>query len=986
MIASMPDDLKVSIVMPVYNGGIYFELALQSALAQTYENIEIVIVNDGSTDGGATDAVARRYAERHPDKVRYFHQSNSGVAGALNTAVEAMTGDFFCWLSHDDLYAPEKTAVQVAFWQRLGRADAMLISNYTLIDAEGKQFANVQFDHAQFKRSPMVPLFRGAVNGCTVFIPIGLLRAIPGPFDVSRRFTQDFQLWRQLIRQTDFFHVPQSLVHYRVHPSQDSQRPDIADEGETLWQAMVDETAEIERVQMYGSSWRFYEETRKILAPTTYVDTVRHLEAQRDRCLAEALVSVVMPVFNEQAVACRALASILAQTHPYLDVVLVNDGSTEPMDDLVRAAAADPRVRLFHTPNRGPGAARNFGLRQCRGDYVAFLDSDDFFLPNKIEVQLRSMMKEGAVASHTSYLVVDDGAASAGVIESGLATGRIYPHIISNCPIATPTIMLHRLVLAEGFEFADAALAEDVVAWIELSVRHDILGLNEPLTVVERDVNTASLDVSKSRRGLQNLVQHFSEDPVHGRQLEELSKLRIGIDYLRSLEATGTIKFSSPPTGEDKRLLHHLKLLKYHETYVETRPKLAHMFMVWANSLFATPDTLVAIAMWHRSKGEHERSLELFDQAVGLLHARAITNCYVGRFEAALSDLERAGAMQPDNARVSYGLASLLAFHKRFAEAGHLFAKSLQVPLGNGGTTTTATVRFDEPDPGSCERLDRLYRRTLTIDRNGMRNLHADRDVVFCFCCDITYFRLFASAVLASITRNAGVAAGLHIHVVNPDAEILAEFARIASPAHIPVSLSTEAVDLSSFDDEQRKTYYSCVRFLVLPDFIQAIARPIIMTDADQMVVRPVTGLLEEMHGADAGLLLFPQAAFNILSLVSASVTFASPEPRALHFFQRIAHYVASLLSEAGYAQWHLDQAALAVAYVMNQTAVLRTFRPGIMHSNVYDGGEAVLGDALFWSITYSISENAKKIGTDLFKDFSRVSEAGLAVWSRDEV
>ncbi|MCP1549714.1 MULTISPECIES: glycosyltransferase [Methylorubrum] len=975
----MSDHPKVSIVMPVYNGGTYFELALQSALAQTYENVEIVIVNDGSTDGGVTDAVARRYAERHPDKIRYFHQSNTGVAGALNKAVEELTGDFFCWLSHDDLYAPEKTAVQVAFWQRLGRPDAMLISNYTLIDSDGKQFANVQFDHEQFKRSPMVPLFRGAVNGCTVFIPIGLLRAIRGPFDLSRRFTQDFQLWRQLIRQTDFFHVPQSLVHYRVHPSQDSQRPDIAEEGETLWRAMIDGTTEIERAQMYGSSWRFYEETRKILAPTTYVSTVRHLEEQRDRCSSKTLVSVVMPFYNEIGLVRRALESILAQTYPHLDVVLVDDGSTEAMDDLLRDVGSDARVQLFHIPNGGPGAARNFGLSRCQGDYVAFLDADDLFLPNKIEVQLRAMMQQGAVASHTSYLVVDEGVAGASVIESGLASGRIYPRIISNCPIATPTVMLHRLVVAEGFVFADAALAEDVVAWVDLSVRHDILGLNEVLTVVERDAGTASRHVNKSMDGLQNLLRRFGNDPVHGRQVEQLRALEDGVRYLRSLKAAGMEHLPLGTASEAQRLSHQKVLIASHEQLTARGVKTAHEMLHWANALNPTIDTLVALGISNTARGQPQRAIEVFDQAVALapegvpaplLHVRAIAKCHLGRFADALVDMQGAWDRQPHSESISYGLASLKAYLGRLNEAERLFSKPLTVPLDNGSTTSTVTLRFDEPDAASCDAFDRFYNRKVDLDRADLSACHAACEVVFCFCCDVTYFHTFAAAVLASIQRNAGVTAGLHIHIINPSEEIAAPLAQLRAQAGIPLSVSTETVDLSAFDETQRKTYYACARFLALPDIMRAIGRPFLLTDADQLVVRPVGDLLEAMRGADAGLLVFPQAALNILSLVSASVVFVGRGPVAASFFGRIARYLASLLARPDRAQWHLDQAALAVAYVAKGNAKVRTFAPDVMHSKLYDGEQIGLGGSTFWSVTYSIPENRNKINSTMFSDF----------------
>ncbi len=92
---------KVSIVIPVYNGSDFLREAIDSALAQTYRNIEIVVVNDGSQDDGKTEHVALSYG----NKIRYFSKPNGGVASALNRAIREMTGEYFSWLSHDDLYS-----------------------------------------------------------------------------------------------------------------------------------------------------------------------------------------------------------------------------------------------------------------------------------------------------------------------------------------------------------------------------------------------------------------------------------------------------------------------------------------------------------------------------------------------------------------------------------------------------------------------------------------------------------------------------------------------------------------------------------------------------------------------------------------------------------------------------------------------------------------------------------------------------------------
>ena len=94
----------VSVVIPAYNASDYLAEAIDSALAQTYKNIEIIVVNDGSGDNGATEQVAVSYG----DKIRYFYKKNGGCASALNYGINVMRGDYFSWLSHDDLYLPAK--------------------------------------------------------------------------------------------------------------------------------------------------------------------------------------------------------------------------------------------------------------------------------------------------------------------------------------------------------------------------------------------------------------------------------------------------------------------------------------------------------------------------------------------------------------------------------------------------------------------------------------------------------------------------------------------------------------------------------------------------------------------------------------------------------------------------------------------------------------------------------------------------------------
>ncbi len=90
----------VSIIIPVYNGANYVEEAIKSALAQTYKKIEVVVINDGSTD--KTEEIVKKYLK----KVRYYKKTNGGVATALNFGISKARGSYISWLSHDDLYYP----------------------------------------------------------------------------------------------------------------------------------------------------------------------------------------------------------------------------------------------------------------------------------------------------------------------------------------------------------------------------------------------------------------------------------------------------------------------------------------------------------------------------------------------------------------------------------------------------------------------------------------------------------------------------------------------------------------------------------------------------------------------------------------------------------------------------------------------------------------------------------------------------------------
>ena len=215
------DHPLVSIIIPLYNGANYVEEALKSALSQTYRNIEIVVVNDGSTDEGAGKAICDKYA----DTIRYYEKENGGCASALNYGIAKANGQFISWLSHDDLYYPEKVARQIELYTAhdLDRENTIVSSTGALIDAEGNLIPHPNRKATGFFTSQKAYeyfLFKVCPNGCGLMIPKVAFEK-HGYFDENLRFVLDWNLWLKFaLSGVDFYFDDARLVCNRVHSMQ----------------------------------------------------------------------------------------------------------------------------------------------------------------------------------------------------------------------------------------------------------------------------------------------------------------------------------------------------------------------------------------------------------------------------------------------------------------------------------------------------------------------------------------------------------------------------------------------------------------------------------------------------------------------------------------------------------------------------------------------------------------------------------------------
>lgn len=216
----------VSIIIPVYNGSNYLAESIESALNQDYENKEIIVVNDGSRDEGATREVALRYQ----DRIRYFEKSNGGCASALNYGIKMMTGEWFSWLSHDDLYSPKKLSlcIECATQNNLLENGGYIINGAAeLIDEKGnaifhpiKRRIGKDSGEKLFKNM----LFESSIYGCALLIHRNDIEKV-GLFDESLTYIPDFDYWvRAGINNIGLISIDEYLCKARVHTNQVSVR------------------------------------------------------------------------------------------------------------------------------------------------------------------------------------------------------------------------------------------------------------------------------------------------------------------------------------------------------------------------------------------------------------------------------------------------------------------------------------------------------------------------------------------------------------------------------------------------------------------------------------------------------------------------------------------------------------------------------------------------------------------------------------------
>lgn len=232
--------------------------------------------------------------------------------------------------------------------------------------------------------------------------------------------------------------------------------------------------------------------------------------------MCEPTVSVIIPAYRAAETIARALDSVLAQTHPAHEVIVVDDGSPDHLAEVVSRYAVP--VRLIRQANANAAAARNAGIEQATGQWLAFLDADDFWDPHKLQTQLEALSRHpelDVVASHFQTQV--PGEPARGAVLSQRNRERWYDRVV--CVSGTPafqlgamlwtgTVLVRRSALGKLRFQSGLEPAEDRDLWIRLVNHRPVMLLSQPLaTAVLEPGSLSRVDIARDCRNMLAVIE-----------------------------------------------------------------------------------------------------------------------------------------------------------------------------------------------------------------------------------------------------------------------------------------------------------------------------------------------------------------------------------------------------------------------------------------------------------------------------------------------
>jgi len=242
------------------------------------------------------------------------------------------------------------------------------------------------------------------------------------------------------------------------------------------------------------------------------------------------LISVIMPCYNAARYVTEAATSALGQSHRHIELIIVDDGSTDGSDVLLKglAAAYSDRVQLLYTNRLGPYPARNVGLRQAHGELIAFLDADDYWVPTTLEKLYQAVVERGADLSYCGWQNVGEGIQSAPHVPPAYEADDPVGHFLRTCPWPIHAALVRRSMVDRLGGFSERCFSSmDYDFWLRtLALTRNIVRVPEVLAFY-RWHDTGQISAVKWRQVLDALDAQQAFIGTHPGLVAHLSPARL---------------------------------------------------------------------------------------------------------------------------------------------------------------------------------------------------------------------------------------------------------------------------------------------------------------------------------------------------------------------------------------------------------------------------------------------------------------------------
>ena len=376
----------VSIYIPAYNAAETIEQAIDSALAQTFRDFEIVVCNDGSTD--RTRAILDEKYGHHP-KIKLIHQENAGIGAASNAAISAATGMYILHLDADDVL--EQTAIEVLLPELEARPEhGCVYGSYYRFESNLEERTE-GWSVPNFNRIRM--LYGMMVHPPRLFRKREWSRV--GGFDTSMANAVDYDFYLRLSAISKLHHVDTMLYNYRIHAASTSH---------AYASTQKENTRQLQERHLRSLGLTAWE-----VVPDVDGHSPKNVIFQRKKftkASGNPLVSVVIITRNRAHLLADSIRSCLWQTYSDFEIVVIDDGSTDDTQVVVESFN-DPRIRYIQQDPLGIPYARNRGVQEAVGEWVVIMDDDDLMLPSRIADHL-SVVNDDIDGTYGGWIDFDE--------------------------------------------------------------------------------------------------------------------------------------------------------------------------------------------------------------------------------------------------------------------------------------------------------------------------------------------------------------------------------------------------------------------------------------------------------------------------------------------------------------------------------------------------------------------------------------------------